>query len=746
VSRKGNTRAPWRLLALPVTLPWRFLAGLPPFLREMRGFSRRARYTVATRGLGALGSDIVGELGRRLRHGTLAAPPSPQAVALASATAAPAAVGSGPRRALAFPSVGAPVVSVVVPVFDEFERTYTCLASILERSGDVPYEVLVVDDGSTDETRDIESLVAGVRVLRDGTNRGFIAACNRGAAEARGEFLVFLNNDTLVSPDWLAALIAPFGGTVPGEGPVGLVGAKLVYPDGRLQECGGIVFSDGSAWNYGRGDDPADPRYEFAYEADYCSGACIALQRGLFERLGGFDSRYAPMYYEDVDLAFAVRSLGLRVLCQPSCVIVHSEGGTAGLDVGAGAKRHQLRNREVFAERWKEALTEQPPPNANPDAARYRGSGEHVLVMDAITPRVDHDAGSVRMTHVLSLLVGLGCRVTFLALNRRMEGEHTRALQDSGVEVLYEPTLSSVADHLRKAGARYGTVIMSRAEVVEEVLEAVRRHCPRARRVFDTVDLHFLREARRAEVTGALDEEAVAALEARELELARACDLTLVVSPTERELLSRLAPDLAVEVLSLIDEREATEEPFEARSGVLFVGNFQHPPNRDAIGFYLREVHPLVMEREPAAELTIIGAEVPRSLRRLAGEGARFIGQVTDLEPCFAAARLSVAPLRFGAGIKGKIQTSLALGVPVVTTAVGAEGMPVEDGREVLIADDAASFAAAVVRLHEDAGLWRSLADGGRRAMQEHYSPARARRVLARLVDGGARPPRGQHA
>lgn len=729
-------RAVLRWLALPLTLPWRFLASLPPFAREMRGFTRRARYTIATRGLSALISDIVGELGRRLRHGTLAAPPSPQAVALAAATALPDALRSAPGRRLPlkFTPCEEPLVSVIIPVHDEFERTYTCLASILERSSAVPFEVLVVDDGSRDETRDMQAAVSGVRVLRQETNLGFIAACNRGAQEARGEFLVFLNNDTVVCPDWLTPLLAPFRGRPPGRGAVGLVGAKLVYPDGRLQECGGIVFSDGTAWNYGRGDDPADPRYEFAYDADYCSGACIAIPRELFWRLGGFDARYAPMYYEDVDLAFAVRAAGLRVVCQPACVIVHSEGGTAGVDTDAGPKRYQVVHRETFVARWGEALARQPNPGANPDVARYRGTQAHVLVIDAITPRIDHDAGSVRMSHMLRILREIGLRVTFLALNRRMEGEHTRALQAAGIEVLYEPTLNSIEDHLRRAGRRYELVIMSRVEVVAEVLEAVQRCCPQARRVFDTVDLHFLREARRAEVTGALDAHEVRQLEARELALARACHLTLVVSPTERELLARLAPDLAVEVLSLIDSREPTETPFEERSGVLFVGNFQHLPNRDAMEFYLREVHPLVRERLNAAELTIIGADAPRSLRRLATDGARFVGQVEDLVPYFSAACLSVAPIRYGAGIKGKIQTSLALGVPVVTTSAGAEGMPIADGREALIADGPRAFAEAVVRLHSEAELWRSLADAGRLATVEHYSPGRAEDILSRIV------------
>jgi glycosyltransferase involved in cell wall biosynthesis len=151
--------------------------------------------------------------------------------------------------------------------------------------------------------------------------------------------------------------------------------------------------------------------------------------------------------------------------------------------------------------------------------------------------------------------------------------------------------------------------------------------------------------------------------------------------------------------------------------------------------FYLREVHPLVRERLNAAELTIIGADAPRSLRRLATDGARFVGQVEDLAPYFSAARLSIAPIRYGAGIKGKIQTSLALGVPVVTTSAGAEGMPISDGRGALIADGPHAFAEAVVRLHSEAELWRSLADAGRLATVEHYSPGRAEDILSRIVN-----------
>jgi GT2 family glycosyltransferase len=732
----------WRWTRLP-RLGWRFARGLGPFLREMRGFPRRARFTWMTRGPGALFEDVHRELATRLRRGTLAAPPprppAPDAAALPFA----ARGFEGKRSLLQLPLASEPLATVVIPVFNQFHRTYLCLASILERTGEVPYEVVVVDDGSTDETRELERVVSGIRIVRNASNRGFIDACNRGAETARGELVVFLNNDTLVSNDWLSRLVEPFE-----EPDVGVVGAKLVYPDGRLQECGGIVFGDGSAWNYGRGDDPANPRYEFLAEAHYCSGACLAVRRDLFRKLAGFDARFAPMYYEDVDLAFAARAAGFRVLVQPASMVVHAEGGTAGTDTGSGPKRSQTVNQRKFAEKWKETLARQPRPGSNPDHARYRSSGPHVLVIDSYTPRPDHDAGSERMLHILRILLRLGCRASFVPENRAHDGAYTRALQAAGVEAFYHPFLPSLEQHLKFYGARYDAVIMSRVDVARQALPAVRRHCPRALRVFDTVDLHFLRETRRAELQGGRLAAAAGRVKAEELAVARACDVTLVVSPVEKELLAREAPGLTVEVVSLIQTLQPTRTGFADRRGVLFIGNFHHPPNRDAVEYYLSEVHPKVRLRLPDAGFTVIGAHAPRGLERLAGDGVRFAGQLPDIRPSFAAARLSVAPLRYGAGIKGKIHTSLGFGVPVVTTSIGAEGMNLEHGEHALIADDAEAFAGAVVTLHSDAALWARLAENGLRSVASQFSHESAERALARIlsIDSGSRAHDGAEA
>src|SRR5699024_6412856 len=329
-----------------------------------------------------------------------------------------------------------PMVSIIVPVFNKAHYTSACLNSLVERAGKTPIEVIVVDDCSTDDTADYLAQCRGLSVLRNDTNSGFIASCNAGAAAAQGRYLVFLNNDTTVTAGWLDALIDTFS-----EFPdAGILGARLVYPDGRLQEAGGIVFSDGSGWNYGRGDEPDRPEYSFACEADYVSGACLGIERELFERLGGFDKHYAPAYYEDTDLCFRVREAGLRVIYQPACTIVHHEGVSSGTDESSGTKRYQAVNREKFRERWQEQLERQPAPVPGPEAveavyrARHHRSRGHVLVIDATTPEPDKDSGSMRMVAMLTILRDLGYRVSFMPENLACVARYTRELQSRGIE------------------------------------------------------------------------------------------------------------------------------------------------------------------------------------------------------------------------------------------------------------------------------------------------------------------------
>jgi GT2 family glycosyltransferase/glycosyltransferase involved in cell wall biosynthesis len=629
-------------------------------------------------------------------------------------------------------SIDAPRATVVIPVYGQFERTLACLRALAAHPPGVPAEVIVVDDGSTDATPDALPQIDGLRYHRRATNGGFIAACNDGASLARGDMLVFLNNDTIPQPGWLDALLRTFDE----HEDVGLVGAQLRFPDGSLQEAGGVVFSDGSAWNYGRFELPDDCRYAYVRDCDYASGAAIAIPRALFDGIGGFALAYAPAYYEDTDLAFAVRAHGKRVLYQPRAVVVHDEGGTAGTDTATGAKAYQVRNQARFAERWRDTLASHLAPGTVPSPANL--AARQVLIVDALTPRPDHDSGSLRMVNLMHLLREEGAHVVFLPANRAHDGDATLALQQLGVEAWYAPYAQRAPAWFREHGPRFDTILLCRHYVASEMLPLARRHAPQARIVFDTIDLHYLRERRGAELTG--DRALLRNAErtrAKELDIIARSDATLVVSDVERDLLATDAPGARVEVLSNLHRVSGPGLPFAQRKNIVFVGGFRHPPNIDAVQWFVSDVFPRVRARLPGVQFHCIGSHVPDAIRALGDmPGVLVHGHVPDIAPFMDGARVAVAPLRYGAGVKGKVNLSMAHGQPVVATACAVEGMHLRDGQDVLVADAADAFADAIVRLHEDEALWTRLRDAGLRNVERHFSIEAGRDVVRRVLLG----------
>jgi GT2 family glycosyltransferase/glycosyltransferase involved in cell wall biosynthesis len=639
-----------------------------------------------------------------------------------------------PFAPFAVPAADSPAVSIVIPVYNHFRHTLTCLRSLAAHPGSVAFEVIVVDDASSDESPQRLAEIGGIRVFRNPQNLGFIGACNAGAALARGDYVLFLNNDTAITEGWLEALL----GTFAQRADCGLVGAKLVYPDGRLQEAGGIVFSDGSGWNYGRFGDPRDCAHDYLREADYCSGAAIMLRRELFERLGGFDAHYAPAYYEDTDLAFKVRAAGLKVYYQPAATVVHFEGVSSGTDTASGTKRFQVINQAKFVERWKDALAHQPAPGTPIALAREHRVRGRLLIVDACVPTPDQDSGSVRMVNLMKVLIDLGWKVSFMAENRLALPGYSEPLQRLGVEMLHAPWAADAPGWLREHGHMLDAVVLSRHYVASAFLPLVREHARRARVVFDTVDLHYLREQRAAELEGsaALAARARATREA-ELRLVRDCDVTVVVSPVERELLMREAPGARVEVLSNVHEVAGLRAPFAAREGLWFVGGFQHPPNVDAVLWFLEAVWPRVEAALPDVRFHVVGSRMPDDLRALADARVEVHGFVEDLDRFLDGCRLSIAPLRYGAGVKGKVNMAMAHGQPVVATPMAVEGMHVVAGDDVLVADDAAAFADAIVRAYTDEALWSRLSANGLANVARHFSFDAAREALGRIL-----PPR----
>ncbi len=629
-------------------------------------------------------------------------------------------------------------ISIIIPVFNNWSDTLACLGSIVQFTDGPTYEVIVSDNASTDETPEMMKRIEGVVYSRNDQNLGFIGSCNRAATRARGEFLVFLNNDTVVTPGWLEALRRTFH-DIPGTG---LAGAKLLYPDGRLQEAGGMIWRDASGSNYGKFDDPDHPRYNFAREVDYCSGACLMVPRALFEHFGGFDSHYKPAYYEDADLAFKIREAGHKVIYQPLAKIVHYEGLTHGQSVKSGVRTYQEVNQSKFRQRWGARLTAHPQPSDAPirivhahgEEANSRGQ---VLVIDHRLPTPDRDAGSLRMLEMVRAICRRGHHVSFIPDNLIAPSPYQQALQGIGVEVIHHPYYRSVLSFLKQHSEDFDLVIISRAEIAARHMATVRRFAPRAKVVFDTVDLHFLREERAAQLKqDPMLRASAARRKQQELKLARSADLTLVVSPLEKDILDRERLGLDVRIISTIYPLDGADIPgFEGRRNILFIGGFEHPPNADAVLYFAREIFPLIKASIPEAVFQVIGADPTAEILQLASQDIQVLGYVPEVRHFFDQARLSVAPIRYGAGVKGKVNQSMSLGVPAVVTRVAAEGMYLVHEQNAMIADEPEGFTAAVVRLWTEPEIWHRLSFNGRENLREHFSVEAAGQRIDELLE-----------
>ncbi len=635
-----------------------------------------------------------------------------------------------------------PTVSIVIPVYNQIAYTYACLLSILEHTKDVSYEVIIADDVSTDATERLSDFAEGLVICRNSTNQGFLRNCNNAARHAKGRYVMFLNNDTQVTEGWLSSLV----NLIESDPTIGMVGSKLVYPDGRLQEAGGIIWSDGSGWNYGRLDDPDKPEYNYVKDVDYISGAAILLSTALWKQIGGFDTRFAPAYCEDSDLAFAVRKAGLRVVYQPLSKVIHFEGISNGTDVqGTGLKRYQVVNAKKLREKWAEELKLQCENTGNPDPfrARERSMGKKIiLVVDHYVPTYDRDAGSKTTFQYLKMFLKKGYQVKFLGDNFMHEEPYTTTLEQMGIEVLYGPEYQTkIWEWLRNHGDDIAVAYLNRPHIASKYIDYILDNTD-TKVIYYGHDLHFLRESREYQITGdpKIREDAEY-WKSVELTLMSKAAVSYYPSYVERDAIREIDPTINVKDITayVYDEfRDDINEDFAKREGLLFVGGFAHPPNADAVLWFAQEIYPRIRQRfetdgQTPPDFLVVGSRVTEEIRALQqpGNGIVIRGFATEeeLAQLYATCRIVVVPLRYGAGVKGKVVEALYNGAPIITTSVGAEGIPqVED--VLLVEDGAERFAEAVVALYQDTDACRKLCRKTQSYIRRHFSVDAAWRMI----------------
>jgi GT2 family glycosyltransferase len=603
-------------------------------------------------------------------------------------------------------------VSVLIVCHRRVDLLARCLQSLRRNLGDaVSSETIVLFNGTPEADRErVRDLLRGAVTLVSSVNLGFGGGNNRAAAQAQGEYLALLNDDVEVQPGWLEPLVE----TAERHGDAGAVGSRILHPDGSLQEAGSVVWSDGSSIGVGRGLPPGARRYDYVREVDYVSACSLLVRRSTFEQLGGFDERFFPGYNEDVDLCFGIRRLGQRVLYQPRSVVVHHESQT-----GSESKTFLiLRGRARLREKWGEELARQPEPRPGDPLAvelaihRARRSPRRLLVVDDRPPTQGMGSGFGRMLEAMRELAGAGYALSLYPTSTA-DGDR-RELQDLGVDVVERDLVS----HLASPGCLYDAAIISRPN---NFLAArpVRRFLPYAPIIYDAEALFHRRLEREAELLRERDPQTAAArsAEARrtrllERRIVRDADRAVAVSSVEADFLRSVPGHCPVEVVEGFSRQTMiTPYSFGQRQGALLVAGWLAPypsPNSDGLEWFAEHVLPLVAGRLPWAKVSVTGAGAYEQVGHLEAPGLRFLGHVEDLHGVYARTRVAVVPVRYGAGIKNKAIEALQHGVPVITTSVGAEGIPGAGGPALSVCDDPVAFADRLEALLDDRGAWES--------------------------------------
>lgn len=641
-----------------------------------------------------------------------------------------------------------PQVSIIIPIYNQLQYTLNCLYTLEKNDSLIDKEIIIINDNSTDESFDYLSKIENITLIDNKKNLGFLKNINLGINKAKGEFIYILNNDTEVQENYLSTLLDIFKT----RKNVGAVGSKMIFSNNILQEAGCLIFKDAEIVNLGRFDAIDNPSFNFLRKVDYSSGCSLLFKRINDDgELNLLDEEFLPAYYEETDLCQRLKyQQGLDIYYQPKSEILHFEN--ISYTTKDSNKELLLEKNSIkFKKRWNSKFIDEKFLEINNRKFLNINKTYHkpsILFLEESMPKYDRDSGSRRLFEIFRILLSNNNKIS-LGISKFNESDKSYIdyYQSLGIEIFYDYVspknkIIRAKNQIIQNLPLFDIIWIFRPFGFKDWFSLLKNHIDKQKIIYDMVDLHYLRMEREKEYLPITKKTDKKIQEFRNLEYnaMQKADAVVAISTNEKEIVSKNGiPQEKIHIVSNFhDLNFVNSNNFDSRKGLLFIGSFMHLPNIDALKFLREQIMPLVWEQDPSIFVNIIGAELPENLmQEYNSDQFKILGFQEHVDEWFNSSRVFVAPLRYGAGIKGKIGQALEFELPMVTTPVGVEGMNLQNNVHALVSDvsDAQSFADNILKLYSDENLWNTLRDNSKKALHPFSREEQGKNVLRLISD-----------
>jgi O-antigen biosynthesis protein len=601
----------------------------------------------------------------------------------------------GGGNSITFPWYAQPQISIIIYAENYPDFTHKCLVQIATWIDKTSWEieVILIEDGATNS--ELYALISGLWILKNSVKNyqklGFFASIQRASTKARGKWLLALRQDILLTQTAFERTIDRFQ-----KQPTGILFPKIFYPQRELMSAGGTIWQDGDLSSFGEHDFSKEPEYNYLRSLDFGLPIAFTIETSVWHSYGHYPENHSSDY--------AIADLCLSLKHQHNLKILYDPKVEMECQYGYPKAMIQSPPPE-FLLKWQNLLSSQPTKTVGLLPRRDRPT---ILIIDTLVPAYDKESGSLRLFQIMRILLDLGYDLIFLPHEGHEQEPYTTVLEELGIEVLYfSYKQTDWLDRLIRRLSLIQIAWVCRPELCERYFPILKQN-PEIKIIYDTIDLHFLRLKRGWEMDPDREPE-WQKMQQLEFQMAQKADLTLVVTEVEKEILID-AQAHEVKVIPNIHQIYTQPIPsFSDRSNLLFIGGYYHKPNVDAVLWLCNQIMPLIWQIQPEIKLTLLGSNPSPEVLSLESDRVTVPGYIANVESYFLNHRVFIAPLRYGAGMKGKIGQSLSYGLPTITTTIGAEGMGLSDRQNVLIANSGTEIAKAVLNLYENTELWQSL-------------------------------------